>query len=270
MASSSSEGLATEHGGIGVAHTIDLNADLGEGLGIWKAGDDDRLLEVVTSANVACGFHAGDPTIMRDVCAKAAAAGVAIGAHVGYRDLVGFGRRELAVAPRDLRNETVYQVAALDAMAAAESTRVRYLKPHGALYHRVCRSDDAALAMVLAIIDYDRGLEVLGAPGSALARQCSENGIRFRNEGFADRRYLDDGSLTDRATEGALIATPEAAAAQALTIARHQRVRGTTGAAVAVAADSICVHGETPHAVDTARQVRKSLTAAGVTVRAFA
>src|SRR5690606_28337218 len=139
------------------------------------------------------------------------------------------GRRDLAVSPRDLRNETVYQVAALDAMAAAERSQVRYVKPHGALYHRVSHCDEAALAVVQAIIDYNPGLEVLGAPGSALARRCAENGIRFRNEGFADRRYLDDGSLADRSTIGAVIATPEAAAAQAVTIARHQQVRGTTG-----------------------------------------
>ncbi len=201
---------------------------------------------------------------------QASASGVTIGAHVGYRDLVGFGRRDLAVSPRDLRNETVYQIAALDAMAAAEHAQVRYVKPHGALYHRVTRSDEAAAALVQAILDYNPGLEVLGAPGSALARQCAEHGIRFRNEGFADRRYRDDGSLVDRSTEGAILATPEAAAAQALTIARHHQVRGTNGASVPVAADSICVHGETPHAVDTAREVRASLIGAGVAVRAFA
>ncbi|MCD5420268.1 LamB/YcsF family protein [Rhodococcus pyridinivorans] len=256
--------------GTGTTAAIDLNADLGEGLGVWKAGDDNRLLEIVTSANVACGFHAGDPTIMRDVCAKASAAGVTIGAHVGYRDLVGFGRRDLAVSQRDLRNETIYQIAALDAMAVAEHAQVRYVKPHGALYHRVSRSDEAAAALVQAILDYNPGLEVLGAPGSALARQCSEYGIRFRNEGFADRRYRDDGSLVERFTEGAILATPEAAAAQAVAIARHQQVHGTSGASVPVAADSICVHGETPHAVDTAREVRASLIGAGVAVRAFA
>lgn len=253
-----------------MSHTIDLNADLGEGFGIWTAGDDDRLLEIVTSANVACGFHAGDPTIMRNVCAKAAGADVTIGAHVGYRDPIGFGRRDIAVSPRDLRNETVYQVAALDAMAAAENSQVRYVKPHGALYHRVGQSDAAALAVVQAILDYNPDLEVLGAPGSAIARQCAEHGLRFRNEGFADRRYLDDGSLAPRSIEGAVLATPEAAAAQALTIARHQQVRSTTGETVAVPADSICVHGDTTHAVDTARQVRTSLAAAGITVQAFA
>lgn len=249
--------------------TIDLNADLGEGFGRWTVGDDLGLLGVVSSANIACGFHAGDPNIMRRVCAHAAAADVAIGAHIGYRDLVGFGRRDLAVSATELRNETVYQIAALDGLARAEHTRVRYVKPHGALYHRASYTDDVAAALIQAICDYNPDLELLGPPHSALARHSAAAGVRFRVEGFADRGYLDDGSLADRSLPGALNSTAEDTAAQALSLAVHRQVRSIGGAAVRVDADSICVHGDIANALETALQVRAVLVGAGVLVEAF-
>ncbi|MGV9633102.1 LamB/YcsF family protein [Nocardia rhamnosiphila] len=250
--------------------TIDLNADLGEGFGAWTMGDDSGLLQVVTSANVACGFHAGDPDIMRRVCAHAAAAEVIIGAHVGYRDPIGFGRRDLAIGARELRNETVYQIAALDGLARAENTLVRYVKPHGALYHRLARSDETAAALVAAIVDYNSELTVLGIPDSALSRRCADAGITFRTEGFADRGYLDNGLLSDRSIPGSVITEPDDASAQALAIATRRQIRSLTGALVAVEVDSICVHGDSPHALETARRVHRALVTHGVTPKAFA
>ncbi|MFE3002046.1 LamB/YcsF family protein [Nocardia sp. NPDC059246] len=249
--------------------TIDLNADLGEGFGRWTAGDDLGLLDLVTSANVACGFHAGDPSIMRRVCGHAAVRNVVIGAHVGYRDLVGFGRRDIDVSASDVGNETVYQIAALDGLARAEGTRVRYLKPHGALYHRSAHADEIAAALVQAVCDYNPDLEILGPPNSALARHSAAEGLRFRAEGFADRGYNPDGSLAERSQPGAVTSVPEDAAAQALSIAVHRTVRTVTGSLINLDVDSLCVHGDSAHALETARQVRATLADVGVVVEAF-
>src|SRR5438477_12987113 len=172
---------------------LDLNSDLGEGLGIWTLGDDEAMLGIVTSANIACGFHAGDPTIMRRVCAEAVRRGVAIGAQVGYRDLVGFGRRPIDVEPAELTNDVVYQIGALDAFARIAGDRVRYVKPHGALYNTAVTDEGQAGAVVSAVLACDRTLPVLGLPGSALLRQASAAGLRAVPEGFGDRGYLPSG-----------------------------------------------------------------------------
>ena len=166
---------------------IDLNADLGEGFGVWRLGDDDALLDIVTSANVACGFHAGDPVTMRRVCARAAAAGVAVGAQVSYRDLAGFGRRFIDVEPAELAADVLYQLAALDGIARAAGTRVSYVKPHGALYNAAVAHQGHAQAVIDAVLAYDRRLPVLGLPGSALLREAEAAGMRPVPEGFADR-----------------------------------------------------------------------------------
>jgi len=188
-----------------VPATIDLNSDLGEGFGRWSLGDDDALLEVVTSANVACGYHAGDAATMRRVCDRAAARGVAVGAQVGYRDLPGFGRRFIDVDPHELTQEVIYQVAALDGFARVAGTRVRYVKPHGALYNAIVRHEEQAAAVVQAVVDYDSSLPVLGLPGSAWLRRAEEAGLPVVAEAFADRAYAPEGTLVSRRLPGAVL-----------------------------------------------------------------
>jgi UPF0271 protein len=235
---------------------IDLNADLGEGFGRWSLTDDAALLDVVTSANVACGFHAGDPVTMRRVAAAAATRGVAVGAHVGYRDLAGFGRRELAVAPDELAAEVLYQLGALEASCRAARTRVRYVKPHGALYNTAARDAGTARAIVDGVRAFGP-LPVLSLPGSELARAAEAAGLPAIAEGFADRAYAPDGTLVPRSQPGAVLEDREA-------IARH--VVELAGGAVR----SICVPGDSPGAVDAARGARAALEAAGLRLEAFA
>ena len=249
---------------------VDLNADLGEGFGAWEMGDDDALLGVVTSANIACGFHAGDPSIMARVCERAAAEGVVIGAHVGYRDLAGFGRRAMDVAPSTVRDEVLYQLGALDGFARAAGARVRYVKPHGALYHRACAEADVAAAVVAAITRYGGGIGVLGLPGSALVAAAVAAGIPGWAEGYLDRAYGRDGALVPRGRPGAVLEDSTAIAERAVSMVRSGEVTAITGERVPVAVRSLCTHGDTPGAVATAAAVRRALEAAGIAVRAFA
>jgi 5-oxoprolinase (ATP-hydrolysing) subunit A len=250
--------------------TVDVNADLGEGFGVWKLGDDEALLGVITSANVACGFHAGDPSTMRRVCAGAVAGGVAIGAQVSYRDLAGFGRRFIDVAPAELTDDVLYQLAALDGIARASGGRVRYLKPHGALYNAVVTHEAQAKAVVEAVTAYDPGLPVLGLPGSVLLRKAEAAGLPTVAEGFADRGYTPEGTLVSRRAPGALVHDPRVVAERAVRMAAEGVVVAVDGTAVDVAVDSICVHGDTPGAVELARGVRAALEAAGLEIAAFA
>jgi UPF0271 protein len=252
------------------AHTVDLNADLGEGFGVWRLGDDDALLGVVTSANVACGFHAGDPSTMRRVCTRAVDAGVAIGAQVSYRDLAGFGRRFLDVEPAELADDVLYQLAALDGVARAGGGRVRYVKPHGALYNAVVTHEAQAAAVVAAVRDYDPSLPVLGLPGSAFLAVAAAAGLRTVPEGFADRGYTPDGTLVPRREPGALVDDPAAVAARAVRMAVEGVVEAVDGTVVQVAVESVCVHGDTAGAVALARAVRTALTDAGLGLRPFA
>ncbi len=249
---------------------MDLNADLGEGFGAWRLGDDDALLDVVTSANVACGFHAGDPPTMRRVCAAAAARGVAIGAQVGYRDLAGFGRRRIDYEPGELRDDVLYQLAALDGFARVAGTRVRYLKPHGALYNTAAVDPTQAGAVVAAVRDYDAALPVLCQPGSVLAAAATDAGLTVVAEGFADRGYRADGTLTPRSSPGAVLHDPDAVVAQVLRMATERDVIAVDGTVVPCPVASVCVHGDTPGAVEMARRVRAALTAAGLPVEPFA
>jgi len=237
---------------------VDLNADLGEGFGAWRLGDDESLLDVLTSANVACGFHAGDPPTMRRVCRAAAARGVAIGAQVGYRDLAGFGRRRIDYAPDDLRDDLLYQIGALDAFARLAGSRVGYVKPHGALYNTAVADEAQAAAVVAAVVGYDPSLPVLGLPGSALLRLAARAGLRPVPEGFADRGYRPDGTLVPRSEPGAVLTGTGEVARQAVRLARDGGV------------ESICVHGDTPGAVSLARAVREALSAAGLSLEPFA
>jgi 5-oxoprolinase (ATP-hydrolysing) subunit A len=249
---------------------IDLNADLGEGFGVWRLGDDDALLEVVSSANVACGFHAGDPSTMRRVCARAVERGVAIGAQVSYRDLPGFGRRFIDVDPAELADDVLYQLAALDGIARAEGGRVRYVKPHGALYNAAVHHEAQARAVVGAVVAFDRGLPVLGLPGSALLRAAAASGLRGVEEGFADRGYTPEGTLVPRRSPGALLSDPDVVAERALRMATDGLVTAADGTAVEVTVASVCVHGDTPGAVELARRVRAALEDAGLRIAPFA
>ncbi|MBG6068662.1 LamB/YcsF family protein [Micromonospora ureilytica] len=249
---------------------MDLNADLGEGFGIWRLGDDEALLSLVTSANVACGFHGGDPSTMRRVCEGAARRGVAVGAQVGYRDLAGFGRRHIAYDFAELRDEVTYQLGALDAFCRLFRTRVRYLKPHGALYHAASTDESQAAAVVAAVSGYNPELPVLCLPGSTLAQLAVGAGLPVVAEAFADRAYLPNGALVPRGTPGAVITDPEQVAERAARMATERSVVAVDGTVIPCSVDSICVHGDTPGAVSAAELVRATLIDAGVTVTPFA
>ena len=248
---------------------MDLNADLGEGFGVWRLGDDEAMLDVITSANVACGFHAGDAATMRRVCMAAAARGVAVGAQVSYRDLAGFGRRRIDYDPGELRDDVLYQLAALDGIARVAGTRVTYVKPHGALYNTAADDDVQANAVVRAVAEYDMDLAVLGLPTSALLRAADAAGLRSVTEGFADRGYLGSGRLVPRTRPDALVVDPAAVAARALAMAGGEIV-AVDGTVVRQRVESICVHGDTPGAVALATSVRRSLGDAGISVAPFA
>jgi UPF0271 protein len=249
---------------------VDLNADLGESYGTWRLGDDEALLSVVTSANIACGFHAGDPLTIRRACAAAVARGVTIGAQVSYHDLAGFGRREMTVPPAELTAEVLYQMAALDGVARAEGGRVGYVKPHGALYNRIARDPEQAGAVVAAIAAYDPALPLLTLPGSVAARQAAGAGLAVVAEAFADRAYTPAGTLVSRAEPGAVLTDPGEVAARVVALVTTGTVTSVTGEPVAVAARSVCVHGDTPGAVTLARAVRDALAEAGVRLTPFA
>ena len=246
-----------------VTRDIDLNADVGESFGRWTLGDDDTLLTVVTSANVACGFHAGDPGTLRHSCEVAAAHGVAIGAQVSYRDLAGFGRRFIDVEAGELRDDVLYQLGALAGFAAAAGTRVTYVKPHGALYHAARTNEAQARAVIEATHEFDPSLAVLGLPGSHLLRCAERAGLRIVVEAFADRRYTADGGLVPRHRPDAVISDPDAVAEQVTRMVGDAEVIADDGRRVAVAPDSICVHGDSPGAVELARRVRSALEDAG-------
>ena len=249
---------------------MDLNSDLGEGFGAWRMGDDEAMLDIVTSANIACGFHAGDPSVMRRVCDGAVARGVAIGAHVGYRDLAGFGRRALDIEPEQLADEVLYQIGALDAFARAAGGRVTYVKPHGALYNTAAVDPEQASAVVDGLRRYDPGLALLCLPDSEMSRQAAKSGVVSYAEAFADRAYTADGRLVSRKEPGAVLHDADAVATRAVAMATGGGLVAADGAQLDLRADSLCVHGDTPGAVELARRIREGLTAAGVTLGAFA
>jgi 5-oxoprolinase (ATP-hydrolysing) subunit A len=237
---------------------VDLNADLGESYGAWTLGDDAALLPLITSANVACGFHAGDPATLRRTCESAVAAGVVIGAQVSYPDLAGFGRRFLDIAADDLTAAVIYQIGALDGLARAAGSRVRYVKPHGALYNAIVTHEAQADAVVAAVRAYDADLPVVGLPGSTLLHRAAAAGLTTIAEAFADRAYQADGSLVPRSQSGALLSDPAVIAAQAAGLVRARAAR------------TLCVHGDTPGAAQIAVAVRAALVDAGFELVAFA
>ncbi|MFL6160936.1 MAG: LamB/YcsF family protein [Jatrophihabitantaceae bacterium] len=249
---------------------LDLNADLGEGFGHWAAGDDEALLAVVSSANVACGFHAGDPVIMRRVCEQAVHRNVSIGAQVSYRDLVGFGRRRIEMAPDELTAEVLYQIGALDGFARAAGDRVRYLKPHGALYHAAATDPAQAGALVAAVQAWPEPLPVLTLPGGELHRQAIAAGLACYLEAFADRGYLPDGNLQSRREPGAVLTDPAVITERVRRLAESGALVAVDGTVLDPRPDSLCLHGDTPGAVAIARAVRATLEQAGVEITRFA
>ena len=249
---------------------IDLNSDLGEGYGVWRLGDDRALLGIVSSANVACGFHAGDPPTLRAVTAQAASAGVAVGAQVSYRDLAGFGRRRIDMDPAELTDDVLYQLGALDAFCRVAGDRVRYVKPHGALYNTCVVDEGQAGAVVQAVVEYDRSLPILGLPGSALLRLTTAAGLTAVPEGFVDRAYTPAGHLVSRALAGSLVTDPDEVVARALLMAQYGVVRAVDGSELHLPVRSLCVHGDTPGAVALAQRVRAALVAVGLGPTPFA
>jgi UPF0271 protein len=250
--------------------SIDLNSDLGEGFGHWSLGDDDALLGIVTSANVACGYHASDASIMRRVCERAVEHGVAIGAQVGYRDLPGFGRRFIDIEPEALTQDVIYQVGALEAFARVAGSKVRYVKPHGALYNAIVHHEEQAAAVVRAVADYDPTLPVLGLPGSAWLRLAEEEGLTVVPEAFADRAYTPEATLVSRRVPGAVLEDADEIARRCVAMATGEPITDVEGGSLTVTAGSICVHGDTAGAVRIAGAVKDALTEAGVTVAPFA
>ncbi|HEY7132612.1 MAG TPA: 5-oxoprolinase subunit PxpA [Candidatus Limnocylindrales bacterium] len=253
---------------IPVRATIDLNADVGESFGPWPMGVDEELVPLVTSVNVACGAHAGDATTILRTTALAVRHGVAVGAHPGYPDLAGFGRRDLDLSAEELRATIVVQVGSVIAGARVAGAAVRHVKPHGAMYNRAARHPAMAETIAAAIRDLDPGLVLVGLAGSESVVAGRAAGLRVAEEAFADRRYEPDGSLRSRRLDGALL-DAEAAAAQAVSIARDGCVTASDGSRLDVRADTICVHGDTPGAVGIARAVRSALEASGLTLTAL-
>lgn len=250
--------------------SIDLNSDVGESFGNWSFGDDAAIFESVSSANVACGFHAGDPIGIMATCQAALEAGVTVGAHPGYRDLAGFGRRFIDMAPAELTADVVYQIGAVQATALAAGTAVRYVKPHGALYNTVAHHPQQAAAVVAAIQAVDPTLPLMVLPNSEIQRQAEAAGLRTVAEVFADRAYNPDGTLVSRREPGAVLHNPDDVVEHVLRLANDGVVRATDGSLVPVRADSICLHGDTPGAVAMARKVRAVLEDAGITIESFA
>jgi len=245
---------------------IDLNSDLGEAFGAWSMGQDAALMDNISSANIACGFHAGDPGTMRATIALARAKGVAIGAHPGFPDLVGFGRREMKATPAEVEDFVLYQVAALAGMAAAQGVRLQHVKAHGALYNMACRDRALADAIARAVAAFDRTLVLFGLPASELLRAGEAAGLQTAAEVFADRAYDADGSLTARSKPGSVIHDTDLVVRRAIRMVRDQEVVAVDGSLIKLQADTICLHGDTPGAVDHARAVRTGLEAAGIAV----
>jgi 5-oxoprolinase (ATP-hydrolysing) subunit A len=245
---------------------VDLNADIGESFGVYKTGNDDLVLRSITSGSIACGFHAGDPSVMRATVQSAARAGVAVGAHPGFADMAGFGRREIAANAREIADLVLYQIGALHAMAKAAGTSLRHVKPHGALYNMSVARGDVAEAIAGAVAAFDERLVVMGLPGSELLRAAARLGLRAAPEGFADRSYESDGSLTPRHLADAVLSDPEFVAERAVRMVRDRNVLARDGSVLPLEVETICVHGDTPEAAAMAVAIRRRLDDAGVTV----
>jgi UPF0271 protein len=247
---------------------IDLNSDMGESFGAYTIGHDGGLMRSITSANVAAGFHAGDPSVLRQTIKLARAHGVAVGAHPGFPDLAGFGRRELHVAPSEAEDFVLYQIAAVSGVAAAEGIRIQHVKPHGALFNMAVRNAELADAIARAVAAFDPTLILFGLPGSEILRAGAAAGLRVAAEVFADRAYEPDGSLVSRRKPGAVIHDAESVVARAVKMVTERQVVAVDGSIVRLDADTICVHGDTPGSDELATRIRTGLERAGVSVKA--
>jgi len=252
-----------------MAKQIDLNCDMGEGFGAWRMGQDEALLELVTSANIACGYHAGDPVTMARTVKAAVARAVALGAHPSLPDLQGFGRRNMAVTAEETYGLVLYQIGALHAFARAVGGRLHHVKPHGALYNMAARDRALADAIAQAVLDFDPSLILVGLSGSELIQAGSALGLACASEVFADRGYEADGSLTPRDQPGAMIEDEELAVARVLRMVREGKVASRTGEDLIIQAGTVCIHGDQPKALAFAKKLREALAAAGVEVRSF-
>ena len=248
---------------------VDLNCDLGESFGAYTIGLDDQVIPHVTSVNIACGAHAGDPSVMRNTVRCAHAAGVAIGAHPGYPDLMGFGRRALAMSPNDVYASILYQVGALAAFAKAEGAQLHHVKPHGALYNAAAKDATLAQAIAQAVKDFDDQLILVGLAGSESITAAQNVGLRTASEFFADRAYQENGALVPRTQANAVITDKQKAIERTLRAVKEGVVESETGTVIPIAADTICIHGDNPAAVAFAAEIHAALEAAGVTVRAL-
>jgi UPF0271 protein len=249
--------------------TIDLNSDLGESYGAWSLGDDAAMLDVVSSANVACGFHAGDPAGILRTLEAAAQRGVAIGAHVSYPDIVGFGRRDMDIAPADLIADVVYQIGALRGLARAAGTTVGYVKPHGALYNRIAVDPLQGAAVIEAIKSIDSSLVLVGLANAPIIAQARAAGLQTIAEAYADRAYTKEGRLVSRREPGAVLHDPSQIAERMVRLAVHGTIEAIDGSVIHIEAQSLCVHGDSPGAVAIAREVRRRLEAEGVGISSF-
>lgn len=250
-------------------HTVDLNCDLGESFGAYRIGNDEEILHYVTSVNVACGFHAGDPSVMRKTVQLALEKGVKIGAHPGLQDLIGFGRRNINISPQEAYDIVLYQIGALNGFLQAEGGRMQHVKPHGALYNMAAKNKELALAIAEAVYKINSDLILFGLSGSELISAGQSIGLKTASEVFADRTYQDDGSLTSRLEKDALIESDEAAVAQVITMVKEGKVLSQQGTDVAIKADTICIHGDGAHALSFASHVKKSLQLSEITVSSF-
>jgi len=245
---------------------VDLNCDMGESFGAYQIGADEAVFPFITSANVACGFHGGDPTVMRLTVNRAKQHGVAVGAHPGFPDLIGFGRRNMDVAPDDAYDMVVYQVGALLGVARAAGVELQHVKAHGALYNMAATKPDLAAAIARAVRDLDRGLVLFGLPGSHLISEGESAGLTTASEAFADRNYMPDGSLVSRKRADAHVHDADEAVARAIRMVREGKVRAVDGTDVVMRADTICLHGDGPHAVEFAQRLRAAFAKAQIDV----
>jgi UPF0271 protein len=249
---------------------VDLNADVAESFGPYTIGCDEGLMASITSANLAAGFHGGDPSVLRKTIRLARHHGVAVGAHPGFPDLAGFGRREMQLATHDVEDLVLYQIAAVAGVAASEGVLLRHVKPHGALYNMACRDRALARAIARSVAAFDKSLILLGLPGSCLLAAGKSEGLSVAAEGFADRSYEADGSLTPRNRPGAVIHDPDVVIARVLHLVKHGTIEASDGTALKLQVDTVCLHGDTPGADTLAARLRDGLQAAGIAVRSLA
>jgi 5-oxoprolinase (ATP-hydrolysing) subunit A len=249
--------------------SIDLNCDMGESFGAWKMGHDDEVLPFITSANIACGFHGGDPTVMRETVQAAIGNGVALGAHPGLPDLVGFGRRKIDVSPQDAYDMVVVQVGALAGVAASQGGRLNHVKAHGALYNMAVKNEELARAIAQAVYDVDRSLVFFALASSALVEAAKRAGLQVAEEVFADRSYQSDGTLTSRLQPNAMIVDIDVSIRQVLRMIREEKIRTVQGSDIDVRPDTLCIHGDQPGAPAFAKAIHQALEAEGIAVRAI-